>query len=117
MVDVTVGQLAKTLKQEPDHLLKLMRQAGLPHQRDDEIVSDQQKVRFLTFVQSRQTADSSQEEQQRKITVRRRNVSTLRTGKGGRGAAVKVETRRKKVFIRRVCSGGNRASVGSADSD
>ena len=102
MVDVTVGQLAKTLKQEPDHLLKLMRQAGLPHQRDDEIVSDQQKVRFLTFVQSRQTADSSQEEQQRKITVRRRNVSTLRTGKGGRGAAVKVETRRKKVFIRRV---------------
>ena len=101
MVDVTVGQLAKVLKQEPDHLLKLMRQAGLPHQRDDEIVSDQQKVRFLTFVQSRQTADSSQEEQQRKITVRRRNVSTLRTGKGGRGAAVKVETRRKKVFIRR----------------
>ena len=101
MVDVTVGQLAKVLKQEPDHLLKLMRQAGLPHQRDDEIVSDQQKVRFLTFVQSRQTADSSQEEQQRKITVRRRNVSTLRTGKGGRGAAVKVETRRRKVFIRR----------------
>ena len=100
MVDVTVGQLAKTLKQEPDHLLNLMRQAGLPHQRDDEIVSDQQKMRFLTFVQGRQTADSSQE-QQRKITVRRRNVSTLRTGKGGRGAAVKVETRRKKVFIRR----------------
>ncbi len=100
MVDVTVGQLAKTLKQEPDYLLKLMRQAGLPHQRDDEIVSDQQKVRFLTYVQNRQTADSTQE-QQRKITVRRRNVSTLRTGKGGRGAAVKVETRRKKVFIRR----------------
>ena len=100
MVDVTVGQLARTLKQEPDHLLKLMRQAGLPHQRDDEIVSDQQKVRFLTYVQNRQTADSTQE-QQRKITVRRRNVSTLRTGKGGRGAAVKVETRRKKVFIRR----------------
>ena len=100
MVDVTVGQLAKTLKQEPDHLLKLMRQAGLPHQRDDEIVSDQQKVRFLDFVQNRQSAETAPE-QQRKITIRRKNVSTLRTGKGGRGAAVKVETRRKKVFVRR----------------
>ena len=100
MVDVTVGQLAKTLKQEPDHLLKLMRQAGLPHQRDDEIVSDQQKVRFLDFVQNRQSTESTPE-QQRKITIRRKNVSTLRTGKGGRGAAVKVETRRKKVFVRR----------------
>ena len=100
MVDVTVGQLARTLKQEPDHLLKLMRQAGLPHQRDDEIVSDQQKVRFLDFVQNRQSTESTPE-QQRKITIRRKNVSTLRTGKGGRGAAVKVETRRKKVFVRR----------------
>ncbi|MDE0177878.1 MAG: translation initiation factor IF-2, partial [Gammaproteobacteria bacterium] len=40
-------------------------------------------------------------EQQKQITVRRRNVSTLRTGKGGRGTAVKVETRKKKVFVRR----------------
>jgi len=102
MVDVTVGQLAKTLKQEPDHLLKLMRQAGLPHQHDDEIVSDQQKVRFLDFVQNRQSTENAPgSDQQRKITIRRKNVSTLRTGKGGRGAAVKVETRRKKVFVRR----------------
>ena len=100
MVDVTVGQLAKTLKQEPDHLLKLMRQAGLPHETDDEIVSDQQKMRFLTFVQNRQNAASTAE-QQRKITIRRKDVSTLRTGKGGRGAAVEVERRRKKVFVRR----------------
>ena len=103
MVDVTVGQLAKTLKQEPDHLLKLLRQAGLPHERDDEIVSDQQKVRFLDFVRSRQSAETATE-QQRKIAIRRRNVSTLRTGKGGRGAAVKVETRRKKVFVRRTAA-------------
>ena len=103
MVDVTVGQLAKTVKLETDHLLKLMHQAGLPHERDDEVVSDQQKAHFLTFVQNRQSADSTAE-QQRKITLRRRNVSTLRTGKGGRGTSVKVETRRKKVFIRRTAS-------------
>ena len=99
MVDVTVGQLAETLKQPSDHLLKLMQQAGLPHERDDEMVSDDQKTQLLSFVRRRQSAD--REAEQKRITVRRRNVSTLRTGKGGRGAAVKVETRRKKVFVRR----------------
>ena len=98
MVDVTVGQLATTLKQRSDELLKLMQQAGLPHERDDEIVSDDQKTQLLSFVRRRQT---DRAEQQKQITVRRRNVSTLRTGKGGRGTAVKVETRKKKVFVRR----------------
>ena len=98
MVDVTVGQLAATLKRPSDDLLKLMQQAGLPHERDDEIVSDDQKTQLLSFVRRRQT---DRAEQQKQITVRRRNVSTLRTGKGGRGTAVKVETRKKKVFVRR----------------
>ena len=98
MVDVTVGQLATTLKRPSDELLKLMQQAGLPHERDDQIVSDDQKTQLLSFVRRRQT---DRAEQQKQITVRRRNVSTLRTGKGGRGTAVKVETRKKKVFVRR----------------
>ena len=98
MVDVTVGQLATTLKRPSDDLLKLMQQAGLPHERDDEVVSDDQKTQLLSFVRRRQT---DRAEQQKQITVRRRNVSTLRTGKGGRGTAVKVETRKKKVFVRR----------------
>ena len=98
MVDVTVGQLAATLKRPSDDLLKLMQQAGLPHERDDEIVSDDQKTQLLSFVRRRQT---DRAEQQKQITVRRRNISTLRTGKGGRGTAVKVETRKKKVFVRR----------------
>ena len=98
MVDVTVGQLAATLKQESNDLLDLMQQAGLPHERDDQIVSDDQKTQLLSFVRRRQT---DRAERQRQITVRRRNVSTLRTGKGGRGTAVKVETRKKKVFVRR----------------
>ena len=99
MVDVTVGQLAETLKQPSAHLLQLMQQAGLPHERDDEIVSDEQKTKLLGFVRRRQSADRTPDQQQ--ITVRRRNVSTLRTGRGGRGTAVKVETRRKKIFVRR----------------
>jgi DNA repair exonuclease SbcCD ATPase subunit len=103
MAETTVGQLAKVVNLEPAKLLTLMQQAGLPHQRDDEMVSDQQKERFLNFVQQRQGGES-RAEPQRKIALRRRNVSTLRTGKGGRGSAVKVETRKKKVFVRRTAA-------------
>ena len=103
MVDVTVGQLAEKVNLPADHLLKLMQQAGLPHERNEDIVSDEQKTQFLSFVQRRQPTDRPTE--QKKITVRRRNVSTLRTGKGGRGAAVKVETRRKKIYVARPPAG------------
>ncbi len=103
MVDVTVGQLAEKVNLPADHLLKLMQQAGLPHERNEDIVSDEQKTQFLSFVQRRQHSDRPAE--QKKITVRRRNVSTLRTGKGGRGAAVKVETRRKKIYVARPPAG------------
>ena len=103
MVDVTVGQLAEKVNLPADHLLKLMQQAGLPHERNEDIVSDEQKTQFLSFVQRRQHTDRPTE--QKKITVRRRNVSTLRTGKGGRGAAVKVETRRKKIYVARPPAG------------
>ena len=100
MVDVTVVKLAEKVNLPADHLLKLMQQAGLPHERNDDVVSDEQKTQFLSFVQRRQHSERGGTEQ-KKITVRRRNVSTLRTGKGGRGAAVKVETRRRKVYVTR----------------
>ena len=97
MVDVTVEQLARTLKKPPDDLLKLIQQAGLPHERDDQVLSDQQKERLLDFVRSRQDRGTPEQEQPKKIiTMRHRNISTLRAGKGGRGAAVRVETRKKK---------------------
>ena len=96
MVDVTVGELAKTLKLPPDHLRTLIRQAGLPHEGDDEVLSDQQKARLLLFVQNRQSLRSG--EPHKKIALRQRNVSTLRSGKGGRGNAVTVVTKGKKVL-------------------
>ena len=96
MVDVTVEQLAKTLKLPSDHLRNLIRQAGLPHEGDTDVLSDAQKLQLLTFIQSRQNDERGQP--QKKITLRQRNVSTLRAGKGGRGGSVTVVTRGKKVL-------------------
>ncbi len=99
MVDVTVMQLANTLKMGSARLLEAMRQAGLPHERDDEVVSDRQKVQFLDFVQSGRRAAGAPEER-RAVTIRRRDVSTHRAGGRPRGAPA-VETRRKRIFVRR----------------
>ena len=96
MVDVTVEQLAKTLKLPSDHLRSLIRQAGLPHEGDGDVLSDAQKLQLLTFIRGRQSDERG--EPQKKITLRQRNVSTLRAGKGGRGGSVTVVTRGKKVL-------------------
>ena len=96
VVDVTVGQLAKTLNLPSEHLRNLIRQAGLPHEGDDEVLSDQQKMRLLVFVQNRQSSRSG--EPHKKIAVRQRNISTRRSGKGGRGSAVTVVTKGKKAL-------------------
>ena len=98
MVDVTVGQLAKTLNLPPEHLRKLIRQAGLPHEGDDEVLSDQQKARLLVFVQMQNRESARSGEPHKRIALRQRNVSTLRSGKGGRGNAVTVVTKGKKVL-------------------
>ena len=96
MVDVTVEQLAKTLKLPSDHLRDLIRQAGLPHESDADVLSDAQKTQLLMFVRNRQTERAG--DQQKKISFRPRNISTLRAGKGGRGGAVTVVTRGKKTL-------------------
>ena len=97
MVDVTVEQLAKTLKLPSDHLRSLIRQAGLPHESDEDVLSDGQKMQLLMFIRKRQSGEQSSEPQTR-IALRQRDVGTLRAGKGGRGGAVTVVTRRRKVL-------------------
>ena len=108
MVDVTVEQLAKTLKLPSDHLRDLIRQAGLPHESDTDVLSDAQKTQLLMFVRNRQAERAG--EQHKKIAFRPRNVSTLRGGKGGRGGAVTVVTRGKKTLSIRPPAGPAKAT-------
>ena len=96
MVDVTVEQLANTLQLSSDRMRSLIRQAGLPHEGDNDVLSDPQKKQLLDFIRARSSAERPAD--QKKIVLRQRNVSTLRAGKGGRGGAVTVVTKGKKVL-------------------
>ena len=108
MSDITVKELAETLKRPPEEMLERLRAAGLPHQADGDIISDEQKAQLLAFVQKekeKRKADSEADAAPRtKIALGRRrdtSLSTLRAGKGGRGSAVTVQTRRRpKVVVR-----------------
>ena len=109
MSDLTVKQLAETLKRPAEELLERLRAAGLPHQTEAEVVSDEQKARLLAFVQKekekrKEESPEASAQARAKITLGRRrdtSVSTLRAGKGGRGSAVTVQTRRRpKVVVR-----------------
>ena len=50
MADVTVKQLADTVGAPPDRVLKQMREAGLPHLAEDELVSEEQKQTLLAYL-------------------------------------------------------------------
>ena len=97
MADQTVKQLAETINVAPDKLLQQMGEAGLPQRAEEDSVSDDDKKKLLTFLRGAQS--SEEPASPRKITLRRRSTNTLKTNKTGRG--VKVETRRKRTYVKR----------------
>lgn len=99
MAEVTVKQLAETTGVQIEKLLQQMHQAGLPQNDEADAVSDEDKQGLLAFLKGEQGAPSASVAP-KKITLKRRAQSTLKIGRGGH--SVKVETRRKRTYIKRV---------------
>lgn len=99
MADVTVKQLSDTVRVPVDRLLKQMQDAGLPHGKEDDLVSDEQKGQLLRHLRASHGEASAAEP--KKVTLTRKTTRTLRAGKAGRGSAVKVEMRRKRTYVKR----------------
>ena len=99
MSDVTVKQLADTVGTPVDRLLRQMQEAGLAHSRDDELVSDEEKQKLLSFLKASHGERTTS--QPSKITLKRRTTGTLKTGQGRAGKTVNVEVRRKRTYVKR----------------
>ncbi len=98
MADVTVRELAVTVGAPVDRLLKQMQDAGLPHTKDGEAVSEEQKQELLAFLKrSHGESDAAP----RKITLTRKSVGTLKAGGQGKGRTVAVEVRKKRTYVKR----------------
>ena len=98
MAEVTVSQLAEVVGAPVERLLRQMKEAGLSHSSADEVVSDEDKQTLLTFLK-RSHGEST--EGPRKITLKRKTISTLKTGSGSGKKTVNIEVRKKRTYVKR----------------
>ena len=97
MAKVTVEQLAETVGASVDRLLSQMKDAGLPHASADEAVSEEDKQTLLAHLKK---SHGERAGAPRKITLKRKSVSTLRAGGAGK-RTVNVEVRKKRTYVKR----------------
>lgn len=100
MADVTVEELAATVKTPVERLLKQMADAGLPHTSGEESVSEQQKHDLLAHLRSSHGAGATLKPRGT-ISLKRRSVGTVKAVSQGRtGHKVKVEVMRRRTYVK-----------------
>ncbi len=97
MAQVTVAQLAETVGASVDRLLAQMKDAGLPHASAEEPVSEEDKQTLLVHLKQ---SHGERAEAPKKITLKRKSVSTLRAGGAGK-RTISVEVRKKRTYVKR----------------
>jgi translation initiation factor IF-2 len=98
MAQVTVQQLAEVVGAPADRLLMQMKEAGLPHSAAEEAVSDEDKQTLLAFLKR---SHGESEAGPKRITLKRKTISTLRTSGSQGRKTVNVEVRKKRTYVKR----------------
>lgn len=104
MSDLTVRQLAEVVGIEVERLLGQLGDAGLKKNGIEDVISDDEKLKFLSFL--RQSHGKDQEEGvsgPKRVTLQRRTVSELKQGKvpGKATKTISVEVRKKRTYVKR----------------
>ncbi len=98
MGQVTVEQLAEVVGASSERLLTQMKEAGLPHTEAEEAVSDEDKQTLLQFLK-RSHGEST--DAPKRITLKRKTLTTLRTTASQGRKTVNVEVRKKRTYVKR----------------
>ena len=98
MAQVTVEQLAEVVGASVDRLLTQMKDAGLPHSESEQAVSDEDKQTLLAYLK-RSHGESN--EAPKRITLKRKTLSTLRASGSQGKKTVNVEVRKKRTYVKR----------------
>jgi len=106
MSNVTVKQLAEDVKIPVDRLLVQLEKAGVASKTADDIISDDEKLKLLSYLRgSHGKAEETLSMEPKKVTLRRRSVSELRStsgqGKSKTTSTVNVEVRKKRTYVKR----------------
>ncbi|MBX2885122.1 MAG: translation initiation factor IF-2 [Granulosicoccus sp.] len=97
MAEVTVKQLAQVVGTPIDKLLVQLTEAGIPKSGEDDLISDSEKLTLLTHLRDRRGQSGSGSG--KKITLKRKRVSELKTDASGR-KKVNVEVRGRREYVR-----------------
>ena len=101
MSEVTVKQLAEVVGTPVDRLLEQLERAGVDKRSPDDAVSDTEKQTLLKHLRESHGEDDAPKAGGRKITLKRKTTTTLKTGTSGTAArSVNVEVRRKRVVVK-----------------
>ncbi len=99
MAETTVKNLADVVGTPVDKLLTQMKEAGLPHVDADALVNDEQKQTLLSHLRK---SHGSADADPKKITLKRKTQSTIKTtGSSGKAKTVAVEVRKKRTYVKR----------------
>ncbi|MBB1488093.1 translation initiation factor IF-2 [Oceanospirillum sediminis] len=96
MAETTVKEFAESVGRPVERLLEQMSEAGLPHKRQEENVSEKDKQTLLTFLKKSHGGETAEPG---KITLKRRTTSKLKTGGGKK--TVNIEVRKKRTYVKR----------------
>ena len=101
MADVTISELAKVVGVDVDKLLSQVKDAGLPHKKADEIISNDDKNTMLQSLRGSH-GEGEGAAAPSKITLKRKTLGTLKSASSsGRGKTVNVEVRKKRTYVKR----------------
>lgn len=103
MSDVTVRQLADVVGIPVDRLLTQLGDAGLEKSDADDVLSDTEKLRFLSYLRRSHGRSEGEMAEPKRVTLQRRTVSELKQGKiPGKGVkTISVEVRKKRTYVKR----------------
>jgi translation initiation factor IF-2 len=102
MADATVSELAKVVGVSEDKLLSQIKEAGLPHTKPDDLISNDDKNTLLVFLRRSHGDRDASSGSPKKITLKRKTIGTLKSASTtGRGKTVNVEVRKKRTYVKR----------------
>jgi translation initiation factor IF-2 len=104
MTDVTVRQFADVVGLPVERLLAQLDEAGLSISDADETISDKEKMQLLSYLRkSHGKSEALSVSQPKKVTLKRRSHSELRTTstRGSGSKTVSVEVRKKRTYVKR----------------
>ncbi|MFM7972489.1 MAG: translation initiation factor IF-2 associated domain-containing protein, partial [Betaproteobacteria bacterium] len=104
MAVTTVAQFAAELNRPASTLLEQLQSAGVVKQSAEDVLTEGDKERLLTFLRSSHGTAAAE---RKKITLTRKSTSEIKQADAsGRARTIQVEVRKKRVFVKRDAGAG-----------